>query len=105
MRRQLMGWTLALSCIASAQAAEKVIDLDCEQHSERLVQRVIDEMVVALTEAQAGRIQQISLELCGGAETVAAKQQQEQQEKVLKNWFFSDQTGGKAGNERLKKLK
>lgn len=93
-------------CMGSAFADEtRVIDLDCAQHGQRLIDQIQQEQVVALTTEQADRIKTISEELCLSAEEVASVQQQAQQEEVLKNWFFSDQTGGKAGNERLKKLK
>lgn len=99
---------MLLCCAFSAgsvSAAERVIDLSCALHGQRLIERILSEQVVTLSVEQAQKIQAISTELCQGAEVVATKQQQVEQEKVLKNWFFSDQTGGKAGNERLKKIK
>lgn len=94
---------IGLIALATASVAQeqKGIDLDCAQHGQRLVERIQQEQVVMLNDAQAAQIRQICMELCQGAETEASAQQ----EAVLRNWFFSDQTGGKAGNERLKKLK
>ena len=91
---------VVLFCSA-AQA--KDIDLDCGQQAEELIRRLADDGLLRAG-ADLERARAIGVEFCQGAQTTAQEQHDAGLKQVLKNILFED-TGGKEGNERLKRLK
>ena len=80
------------------------IDLQCEALAEKMVNRLVEEGLLVQAANKRERALAISLESCDGAQKVAQQQQEVEKQFFIKNWLFEN-TGGKPGNQRLKKLK
>ena len=91
-----------LSTALLAETTKNTIDLNCESQASQLIEQLSQAgLLVAGSEPQA---RTISLELCTDAEQSAQAQHEEGKKEAIENWFF-ESTGGKPGNERLKRLK
>lgn len=94
---------LLLACACSPASAAD-IDLGCEDLANRMIERLDKEGLLDDSAEGNQRAREISLELCAGAEDTAQQQHEEDKQNALKNWF-TQPTGGKPGNERLKNFK
>lgn len=94
---------LPLTCACSLVFAAG-IDLGCENLANQMVGRLANAGLLDGSVESVQRASKISLELCAGAEESARQQHEVDKQEALKNWL-TQPTGGKPGNERLKKLK
>ena len=96
---------LVIACVTVSVYGETAntaneIDLDCQDHSRQLIQQL--STAGLLVEGGAPRAEGISLDLCSKAQKAAQAQHEIAKKRAVENWFFQS-TGGKPGNERLKK--
>ncbi|MGB5306173.1 MAG: hypothetical protein WBO57_08020 [Gammaproteobacteria bacterium] len=94
---------LSLACICSPAYAG-TIDLSCEDLANQMIGRLANEGLLDQSAESYQRARKISLELCADAEEMAEQQHEADKQDTLKNWI-TQPTGGKPGNERLKRLK
>lgn len=100
--RALMTAAVLLMAAPGLQAQD--IDLRCEGWTEQLLKRLSEQGLLIESTTAHERAQAIGLELCHGAQQAAQQQHERGVSQRLRHWLFED-TGGKAGNKRLKNLK
>jgi len=95
-----MFFLIALISAPYAAATEREINLDCENQATQLIEYL--SQAGLLVEGGESQAKSVSLKICSGAEQSAQLQHEEGKKKAIANWFFEN-TGGKKGNDRLKK--
>lgn len=93
----------SLLCACALVRAES-IDLSCADLASEMIGRLASEGLLDAAAGGGQRAREISMELCTGAEQKARQQHEADKQEALQNWL-TQPTGGKAGNERLKRLK
>ena len=95
--------TLLLGCLSfPAQAND--IDLDCESLARNSASQMVSEGLLANSAAAQKRAEEITLNLCMGAETTAQEQYEEGKQNALTDWIWEDRPKTE-GHKRLKNIK
>lgn len=93
-----------LFCAVMPAAHAETIDLSCDQMAASIVQRLDKDGLLAAADDSRQRATDIAMSLCAERQQVAQQQHEQDRQNFIKHWLTED-TGGKPGNERLKKLK
>ncbi|MGD8743097.1 MAG: hypothetical protein PVH46_06690 [Granulosicoccaceae bacterium] len=96
----LIGLFVGYLPLASAQ----IINLECEKMVSEMVMRMNKEGILVPFQNSSERAGNIALELCQEQQQNASQQHKKDKQNFIKNWL-TENTGGKPGNERLRRLK
>jgi protein-tyrosine-phosphatase len=85
-------------------ASAQVINLECGKMADEMVKRMDREGVLVPFQDSNERASDIVLEMCEAQQENALQQHEKDKQHFIKNWL-TENTGGKPGNDRLRKFK
>lgn len=82
----------------------QVINLECDKMAEEIVKRMDKQGLLVPFQESSERAVGIAKKLCDARQKTALQQHEADKQKFIKNWL-TENTGGKPGNERLRRIK
>ena len=85
-------------------ATAQVINLECNKMAEEIVKRMDKQGLLVPFQESSERAVGIAKKLCEDRQKTALQQHEADKQNFIKNWL-TENTGGKQGNERLRRIK